>query len=209
MTAFAPPVTLSGAHVRLEPLRTEHHDALVQAVRDGELWQLWYTAIPTPEGMAAEITRRLQLQAQGSMCPFAVINPATGQAVGMTTYMNIDANHRRLEIGSTWYRQSVQRTPLNTEAKRLLLGHAFEQLNCIAVEFRTHFFNQQSRRAIERLGAKLDGILRSHQINPHPMGAGALRDTCVYSIIASEWPNVRAHLDFQLSRARPKESRSC
>ncbi|MBM3397610.1 MAG: GNAT family N-acetyltransferase [Betaproteobacteria bacterium] len=209
MTAFAPPVTLSGAHVRLEPLRTEHHDALVQAVRDGELWQLWYTAIPTPEGMAAEITRRLQLQAQGSMCPFAVIDPATGQAVGMTTYMNIDANHRRLEIGSTWYRQSVQRTPLNTEAKRLLLGHAFEQLNCIAVEFRTHFFNQQSRRAIERLGAKLDGILRSHQINPHPMGAGALRDTCVYSIIASEWPNVRAHLDFQLSRARPKESRSC
>ena len=209
MTAFAPPVTLSGAHVRLEPLQAEHHDALVQAVRDGELWQLWYTAIPTPEGMAAEITRRLQLQAQGSMCPFAVIDPATNQAVGMTTYMNIDATHRRVEIGSTWYRQSMQRTPLNTEAKRMLLTHAFEQLNCIAVEFRTHFFNQQSRRAIERLGAKLDGILRSHQINPHPMGAGALRDTCVDSSIASEWPNVRAHLDFQLSRARPEESRSC
>ena len=202
MTAFAPPVTLTGAHVRLEPLRAEHHEALVQAVRDGELWNHWYTAIPTPQGMAAEITRRLDLQAKGSMCPFAVIDPATNQAVGMTTYMNIDAANRRIEIGSTWYRQSVQRSPLNTEAKRLLLAHAFEQLNCIAVEFRTHFFNQQSRRAIERLGAKLDGVLRSHQINPHPLSAGALRDTCVYSIIASEWPNVNAHLDHQLRRHR-------
>ncbi|WP_396436748.1 GNAT family N-acetyltransferase [Limnohabitans sp.] len=202
MTAFAPPVTLTGAHVRLEPLRAEHHEALVQAVRDGELWNHWYTAIPTPQGMAAEITRRLDLQAKGSMCPFAVIDPATNQAVGMTTYMNIDAANRRIEIGSTWYRQSVQRSPLNTEAKRLLLAHAFEQLNCIAVEFRTHFFNQQSRRAIERLGAKLDGVLRSHQINPHPLGAGALRDTCVYSIIASEWPNVKTHLDYQLARVR-------
>ena len=202
MTAFAPPVTLTGAHVRLEPLRAEHHAALVQAVRDGELWNHWYTAIPTPEGMTAEITRRLDLQAKGSMCPFAVIDPSTNQAVGMTTYMNIDAANRRVEIGSTWYRQSVQRTPLNTEAKRLLLAHAFEQLNCIAVEFRTHFFNQQSRRAIERLGAKLDGVLRSHQINPHTLGAGALRDTCVYSIIASEWPNVRTHLDYQLARLR-------
>jgi RimJ/RimL family protein N-acetyltransferase len=143
------------------------------------------------------------------MCPFAVIDPATGQAVGMTTYMNIDAANRRVEIGSTWYRQSAQRTPLNTEAKRLLLAHAFEQLKCIAVEFRTHFFNQQSRRAIERLGAKLDGVLRSHQINPHPLAVGALRDTCVYSIIASEWPNVRAHLDYQLSRTRTEEPRSC
>jgi RimJ/RimL family protein N-acetyltransferase len=202
MSAFIPPVTLTGTHVRLEPLRAEHHDALVQAVRDGQLWQLWYTTIPTPEGMAAEITRRLDLQANGSMWPFAVIDPATSQAVGMTTYMNIDAANRRLEIGSTWYRQNVQRTPLNTAAKRLLLAHAFEQLNCIAVEFRTHFFNHQSRRAIERLGAKLDGVLRSHQINLHPMGAGALRDTCVYSIIASEWPAVKTHLDHQLTRLR-------
>jgi N-acetyltransferase len=209
MPAFAAPTTLIGAHVRLEPLRAEHHGALAQAVRDGELWNHWYTAIPTPEGMAAEIERRLQLQTQGSMCPFSVIDPATQQAVGMTTYMNIDAANRRVEIGSTWYRQSVQRTPLNTEAKRLLLAHAFEQLSCIAVEFRTHFFNQQSRRAIERLGAKLDGILRSHQINPHPLSAGALRDTCIYSIIASEWPNVRTHLDHQLSRTRTEEPRSC
>ena len=202
MSVFAPPVTLTGQHVRLTPLSAAHHDELVAAVRDGQLWQLWYTAIPTPEGMAAEIQRRLNLQTQGSMCPFAVIEPATGQAVGMTTYMNIDAANRRVEIGSTWYRQSVQRSVLNTEAKRLLLTHAFEQLGCIAVEFRTHFMNHQSRRAIERLGAKLDGVLRSHQINPHPLAAGTLRDTCVYSIIASEWPNVKAHLDYQLARVR-------
>jgi RimJ/RimL family protein N-acetyltransferase len=135
------------------------------------------------------------------MLPFAVLDPS-GRAVGMTTYMNIDATNRRVEIGSTWYRRSVQRTALNTEAKRLLLGHAFDTLHCIAVEFRTHWFNHASRRGIERLGAKLDGVLRSHQINPHPDAHGALRDTCVYSIIASEWPSVRAHLDFQLSRAR-------
>jgi RimJ/RimL family protein N-acetyltransferase len=202
MNPWIAPISLLGQHVQLVPLSHLHHDGLVQSVQDGELWHYWYTAIPTPEGMAAEITRRLDLQAKGSMCPFAVIDPATGQAVGMTTYMNIDAANRRVEIGSTWYRQSVQRSPLNTEAKRLLLAHAFDQLNCIAVEFRTHFFNQQSRRAIERLGAKLDGILRHHQINPHPLGAGALRDTCVYSIIASEWPNVKTHLDYQLARVR-------
>ena len=202
MNAFATPVSLSGQHVHLVPLAHQHHDDLVEAVRDGELWNHWYTAIPTPEAMQAEIARRLDLQAKGSMCPFAVMSPHSGKAVGMTTYMNIDAANRRVEIGSTWYRQSVQRTPLNTEAKRLLLGHAFEQLHCIAVEFRTHFFNQQSRRAIERLGAKLDGVLRSHQINPHPMAPGALRDSCVYSIIASEWPNVQAHLDHQLTRVR-------
>jgi len=202
MTVFAPAVSLQGNHVHLEPLHVTHHDDLVDAVRDGELWNLWYTDIPTAEGMAAEITRRLSLQTQGSMTPFAVVDPASGRAVGMTTYMNIDAANRRVEIGSTWYRRNVQRGPLNTEAKRLLLGHAFETLNCIAVEFRTHFFNQQSRRAIERLGAKLDGILRSHQINQHPLAQGALRDTCVYSILASEWPSVKTHLDYQLQRPR-------
>jgi len=201
MNTWLTPTHLTGQHVALVPLSADHEGDLVEAVRDGELWQLWYTAIPTPEGMAAEIQRRLDLQIKGSMLPFAVIDTASGKAVGMTTYMNIDATNRRLEIGSTWYRLSAQRSPLNTEAKRLLLTHAFEQLNCIAVELRTHYFNQQSRRAIERLGAKLDGVLRSHQINPHPLAAGSLRDTCVYSIIASEWPSVRAHLDFQLSRA--------
>ncbi len=199
--SFTTDVTLTGQHVRLVPLRPEHHNDLVEATCDGELWKLWYTAIPSPEGMAAEIQRRLGLQKAGSMLPFAVLTPQ-GQAVGMTTYMNIDAANRRVEIGSTWYRRSVQRTALNTEAKRLLLAHAFESLNCIAVEFRTHWFNQQSRRGIERLGAKLDGVLRSHQINQHPGAQGALRDTCVYSIVASEWPSVKAHLDFQLQRSR-------
>jgi RimJ/RimL family protein N-acetyltransferase len=202
MSDFVAPVTLQGRHVLLMPLDISHRNDLIEAVQDGELWNHWYTAIPSPEAMQAEIERRLELQAMASMCPFTVIDTVTGKAVGMTTYMNIDAPNRRLEIGSTWYRASVQRTALNTEAKRLLLGHAFEQLQCIAVEFRTHFFNQQSRRAIERLGAKLDGVLRSHQINPHPLAAGALRDTCVYSIIASEWPNVKAHLDHKISRAR-------
>jgi len=202
MTVFAPAVSLQGSHVHLEPLRGTHHDDLVVAVRDGELWNLWYTAVPTAEGMAAEITRRLNLQTQGSMTPFAVMDPATGRAVGMTTYMNIDATNRRVEIGSTWYRRSVQRGALNTEAKRMLLGHAFETLNCIAVEFRTHFFNHASRRAIERLGAKLDGILRNHQINNHPLAQGALRDTCIYSILASEWPSVKTHLDYQLQHPR-------
>jgi RimJ/RimL family protein N-acetyltransferase len=209
MKPWIVPTTLSGQHVALVPLTPAHHDDLVEAVQDGQLWQLWYTAIPQPEGMATEINRRLDLQTRGSMCPFAVIDTASGKAVGMTTYMNIDAVNRRLEIGSTWYRKSVQRGPLNTEAKSLLLTHAFEQLACIAVEFRTHFFNHQSRRAIERLGAKLDGVLRCHQVNPHPMAAGTLRDTCVYSIVATEWPSVKAHLDFQRSRSSFQDVRAC
>ena len=199
------PITFVGLNAKLEPLHPRHHDDLAEAVCDGELWNHWYTHIPTPQGMAAEIDRRLDLQARGSMLPFAVIaqeGNLAGRAVGMTSYMNIDAPNRRLEIGSTWYRRAVQRTALNTECKRLMLCHAFDALGCIAVEFRTHFFDHQSRRGIERLGAKLDGILRSHQINPHAQAAGALRDTCVYSIIASEWPNVKAHLDHQLSKPR-------
>ena len=196
------PVTLTGQYVTLVPLGTAHHDDLVEAVLDGELWRMWYTAIPTPQGVAAEITRRLGLQDQGAMLPFAVIENASGTAVGLTTYMNIDNGNRRVEIGSTWYRRRVQRTALNTECKLLLLQHAFEQLQCIAVEFRTHFFNQQSRAGIERLGAKLDGVLRSHQVNPHPDAKGTLRDTCVYSVTAPEWPTVRAHLNYQLSKPR-------
>ncbi len=191
------PVTLRDAHARLEPLAPAHHDGLVAATRDGELWQLWYTAVPSPDGMAAEITRRLELQARGSMLPFTVFDGA-GRIVGMTTYMNIDATHKRVEIGSTWYSRSAQRSALNTECKRLLLRHAFEALQCIAVEFRTHRLNSQSRRAIERLGAQLDGMLRAHQRD----ASGNLRDTAVYSITAAEWPVVRAHLDWQLAKPR-------
>ena len=189
------PITLTGKHVRLEPLKPEHHDDMVEAVRDGELWKLWYTFIPTPDKVREEISRRLERQANGSMLPFAVVELSTGKAVGMTTYMDIDAANRRVEIGSTWYRARVQRTPLNTECKFLLLRHAFEELNCVAVEFRTHFMNHRSRRAIERLGAKLDGILRNHRFQPD----GTLRDTCVYSIIAGEWPTAKVHLTYQLN----------
>ena len=188
------PVTLSGQHVELKPLQKSHEEGLIAAVNDGNLWELWYTSIPRPEGMAAEIERRLKLQDEGSMLPFTVFDKAKNQIVGMTTYMNVDLKGPRVEIGSTWYARSVQRSPLNTEAKLLLLTHAFEQLNCLAVEFRTHFINQQSRRAIERLGTKLDGILRSHQRMPD----GSLRDTCVYSIVAAEWPTVRHHLRYKL-----------
>jgi N-acetyltransferase len=188
------PVSLRGPHARLEPLSPAHSDGLTEAVKDGELWKLWYTFVPRPDGMRKEIDRRLGLQAAGSMLPFTVFD-AAGQIAGMTTYMNVDTPNRRVEIGSTWYAARVQRSAVNTQCKLLLLTHAFEKLDCIAVEFRTHFFNHQSRRGIERLGAKQDGILRSHQIAPN----GTLRDTVVYSIIAGEWPTVKAHLDYQLN----------
>jgi RimJ/RimL family protein N-acetyltransferase len=192
------PITLRSPRVTLEPLSHEHHDDLAEAVQDGELYKLWYTVIASPENMRAEIDRRLGLQEKGSMLPFAVIDNTARKAVGMTTYMNIDAAQKRVEIGSTWYRKSVQRSDLNTHCKLLLLAHAFDTLGCIAVEFRTHFFNTASRRAIERLGAKLDGILRNHQ----RASDGTLRDTAVYSIIASEWPTVRSHLSWQLEKPR-------
>ena len=193
------PVTLRTARGTLAPLHASHHDALVEAVQDGELWKLWYTRIPAPGQMSAEIDRRLALQVKGSMLPFTIFDNETGRPAGMTTYMNVDAENRRVEIGSTWYRKGVQRTSLNTHCKLALLGHAFDTLGCIAVEFRTHFFNYASRRAIERLGAKLDGILRSHQ----RLADGSLRDTCVYSVIAAEWPSVRNHLTWQLGKNRP------
>jgi RimJ/RimL family protein N-acetyltransferase len=196
MNPFTQPITLAGRYATLEPLSHDHHDELVEATRDGELWRLWYTSVPSPEGMSVEIERRRALQNAGSMLPWTVRNTRTGKAIGMTTYMNIDAIYRRVEIGSTWYAGSAQRTPINTECKLMLLRHAFETLSCIAVEFRTSFFNHASRRAIERLGAKQDGILRSHQVHAD----GSLRDTMVFSIIASEWPAVKEHLQFKLGR---------
>ncbi len=190
------PVTLRGNHVTLAPLSQEYCSGLSEAVVEGELWKLWYTAIPAPDEMADEIDRRLRLQEANSMIPFVVLD-SNSIPVGMTTYMHIDERYRRLEIGSTWYATRVQRSAVNTEAKSLLLQHAFESLGCIAVELRTSFFNQKSRRAIERIGAKQDGILRSHQLHAD----GTLRDTCVYSIIQSEWPTVKTHLQMLLKRA--------
>ncbi|MEM7091294.1 MAG: GNAT family protein [Pseudomonadota bacterium] len=194
---WAKPMTLNGKHGSVVPLDPSHVADLREASADGELHRLWYTTIPAPKDVEQEIERRLSLTKTGSMVAFAILD-ARGTPVGMTTYMNVDHANRRLEIGSTWYRKSVQGGPLNTECKRLLLGHAFDDLSAIAVEFRTHFVNHQSRRAIERLGAKLDGILRSHSIMPN----GTLRDTAVYSITAAEWPMVRAHLDWQMEKPR-------
>lgn len=193
--SWVTPVTLSGECATLSPLSQDHANDLIEAVRDGELWKLWYTTVPQPQDMSKEIDRRFKEQAEKLSLPFVAIDNATGKAIGMTSYLNIDQDNRRLEIGSTWYRRSSQRTSFNTEAKWLLLTHAFETLNCNAVEFRTHFCNQQSRRGIERLGAKLDGILRNHRLMPN----GTLRDTCVYSIIANEWLTIKEHLRWLMS----------
>jgi RimJ/RimL family protein N-acetyltransferase len=197
MSSVNTPILLRGEGVALEPLTHAHHDDLCDATRDGELWKLWYTIVPSPEGMRAEIDRRNTLLQKGTMLPWAVRDLASGKVVGMTTYMNIEAEKPRVEIGSNWYARSVQRTALNTECKLLLLTHAFDTLDCIAVEFRTSFFNFPSRRAIERLGAKSDGILRNHMRMPD----GTLRDTCVYSILPGEWPAVKKNLLFKLGRA--------
>ena len=189
---------LENDHVILKPLEIQHMEALIEAVCDGELWNLWFTHITTPEQMGAEIQRRLNLQTQGKMLPYTVFEKQTAQVLGMTSFMNIEAVHRRVEIGSTWYRQSVQRTHINTACKQLLLSYAFDHLDCIAVEFRTSSFNFKSRAAIERLGAKLDGILRSHQIVKDDI----LRDTHVYSILKHEWPAVRQNLEWMLNKPR-------
>lgn len=198
MSNWVEPITLEGQHVRLVPLSHDHLTDLQEAAADGELHRLWYTSVPSPDKMESEITRRLKLMAHGSMMPFSIIDKTTGLVVGMTTFMNIDSVNKRLEIGSTWYRKSVQRSPLNTECKILMLTHAFDTLNAIAVEFRTHIMNHQSRNAIERLGAKLDGILRQHSVLPN----GTVRDTAVYSIIPNEWPSVKANLQWKMDMPR-------
>jgi len=190
-------LTLRGRHVTLVPLDRAHAEALADASATGSMHELWYTSIPGPKGMLAEIDRRLRLRDVGAMIPFTQLDHH-GTPIGMTSYMNIDHATPRVEIGSTWIAPSAQRGPLNTDAMRLLLGHAFEIWGCLAVEFRTHRLNQQSRRAIERLGAQLDGILRAHMKMPN----GTLRDTAVYSVTAADWPAVRAHLDWQIERPR-------
>jgi RimJ/RimL family protein N-acetyltransferase len=196
MTIWIEPIELHGEHVSLVPLTMEHHAQLREALADGELWNLWYTSIPRPENLAAEIERRLGLQAKGEMVPFAVIDKRTNQAAGMTTYCRLDQANRRLEIGYTWYRQNCQRTALNTECKLMLLRHAFEVLNCASVEFRTSAFNFTSRKAIERLGAKLDGVLRNARI----FANGAIGDGYVYSILNNEWAIVKTNLEYKLQR---------
>lgn len=188
---FAAAPALVGPTVRLEQLDPTHAPGLAEAA--AVLGDLWFTNIPAPDGMEAEIERRLGLQAAGTMAPYTVIDEASGDPVGMTTFMNIDAEHRRMEIGSTWLSPRAQGGRTNPEMKLMMLTRAFDELDCIAVEFRTHAHNLRSRRAIEKLGAKQDGILRSHQLQ-----RGVLRDTVVYSIIAAEWPTVRLGLEQRL-----------
>jgi RimJ/RimL family protein N-acetyltransferase len=194
--AFIEPVTLKGGIATLEPLAAEHESALAKAASDGELWRLWYTSIAAPDRMRDYVATALDMRDRLGAMPFVVRENATGDVVGCTRYFNVDAVNRRLEIGHTWYAKRVQRTGVNTECKLLLLGHAFETLGCIAVEFRTHWFNHASRAAIARLGAKQDGVLRNHQLMPD----GARRDTVVFSIIDGEWPAVKQHLRFKLAR---------
>ena len=195
---FIEPVTLRGRFATLEPLAAEHAPALARAAADGDLWRLWYTSIAPPDRMAEYVAAALDMRERFDAMPFVVRDNATGDVVGCTRFFNVDAKNRRVEIGHTWYAQRAQRTPVNTECKLMLLAHAFDALGCIAVEFRTHWFNQASRAAIARLGAKQDGVLRNHQLAPD----GAKRDTVVFSIIDNEWPAVRAHLRFQLDRPR-------
>ena len=194
---FIEPVVLAGRHATLEPLAREHEAGIARAAADGELWSLWYTSVPAPDKTAAWLDIALDMRERLGAMPFVVRSAARGgEIVGSTRYFNVDAANRRLEIGHTWYSTSAQRSAINTECKLLLLAHAFESLGCIAVEFRTHWFNHRSRQAIARLGAKQDGVLRNHQRMPD----GSYRDTVVFSIIESEWPAVKTHLQWLLER---------
>lgn len=198
MSKFVEPVTLTGTHAMLEPLAREHEPAIREAAADGELWKLWYTSVPAPDTTSAWLDIALDMRERLGAMPFVVRDKVRGDIVGSTRYFNVDAANRRLEIGHTWYARRAQRTAINTECKLLLLTHAFETLQCIAVEFRTHWFNYRSREAILRLGAKQDGVLRNHQVLPD----GSRRDTVVFSIIDGEWPAVKRHLRYQLERPR-------
>lgn len=203
MNAFAP-LTLTGQYVTLEPLSQDHHNDLVAAASDGELWNLWYTTVPRPEDMAADIQRRLDAHDAGTEMSFTtrLNDPATGEpgkVIGLTSYYAIDMAVPRLAVGATWNAASAQGTGTNPDSKMLLLSHAFDVLGCEVVEFHTHWMNTQSREAIARLGAKQDGILRAHR----RLANGTLRDTVVFSILASEWPQVRSGLEFRLAKNRP------
>ncbi|WP_396903163.1 GNAT family N-acetyltransferase [Mycolicibacterium sp.] len=196
MTEFVTPVEMTGQRwVRLEPLSPAHIPEIDDVAADGELGSFWYTAPPRP-GAAAEWVRHLLALRDADHGVSFVVRTLDGRLVGSTSYLNADGPNRRLEIGHTWYVSDVRRTGVNAETKLLMLGHAFDELGCIAVELRTHFFNFASRAAIERLGAKLDGVLRSHQL----LSDGSRRDTVVYSILDIEWPAVRSNLKFRLDR---------
>lgn len=190
------PTTLQGKYATLVPLSKEHAPALVEAAQDGELWKIWYASVPSPEEMVSDVERRLTWHQEGKMLPFTVIDNKTEQPIGMTSFWRVDLRNRRCDLGWTWYRKSAQRTVVNTECKLLLLTHAFEKLDGIAVILKANQFNLESRKAIERLGAKLDGVLRNFKIMPN----GMICDFYEYSIIASEWPRVKKHLEYKLNQ---------
>lgn len=198
MEQWIKPVTLEGEHVVLEPLCADHAEDLAEATADGELWRLWYTTVPAPATVADYIDTALQGRAQGDM-PFAVRHRSSGKVIGSTRFFRVDAVNGRLELGHTWYARRFQRSAVNSECKLLLLGHAFETLNAIAVELRTHWHNRASRTAIARLGAKQDGVLRHHTRSAD----GVYRDTVVFSILEQEWPAVRQNLRYRLARSSP------
>jgi RimJ/RimL family protein N-acetyltransferase len=196
MSGFVEPVTLTGQRwVALEPLAREHIPEIASVSADGELGRLWFTHAPKAEAAGQWVDARLASQKPDEGLTF-VVRSLDGTLIGSSSYLNVDAPNRRLEIGATWYVSSARRSGVNSETKLLMLGHAFDELGCVAVEFRTHFFNFTSRAAIERLGAKLDGVLRSHQVLPD----GSRRDTVVYSILDIEWPAVRNNLRYRLDR---------
>lgn len=190
------PVTLEGHSVRLEPLSVDHEAGLAAAAADGQLWKLWYTSVPEPAGTRGYIDAALEGQQAGHMLPWAVRDLATHTIAGSTRYHDIVPTADRVEIGYTWYAQRCQRTRINTACKLLLLTHAFDTLNCAVVGLRTDNFNFASQRAIEALGAKKDGVIRHH----HPRRDGTVRDTVIYSILATEWPDVKRHLELRLAR---------
>lgn len=190
------PATLERHGIRLEPIAEHHRDGLVAALTDGRLWEIWFTAIPSPETVDAYIADALAGQRAGLMLPWVVTDAATGAIIGSTRYHDIVSAIDRVEIGYTWYAHSRQRTHVNTTCKLLLLGYAFDTLGCQVVGLRTDGFNFRSQRAIEALGAKKDGVLRHHGIRKD----GSARDSVMYSILASEWPDVRRHLEFRLQR---------
>ena len=193
------PAVLERDGIRLEPLSYDHRDGLADAAADGELWQLWYTSVPDPASTQTYIADALKGQDAGHMLPWAVRDLATNTIVGSTRYHDIVAAIDRVEIGYTWYAQRCQRTNVNTTCKLLLLEHAFEKLGCAVVGLRTDNFNFRSQKAIEALGAKKDGVLRHHQARRD----GTVRDSVLYSILKSEWPDVRRHLELRLARHSP------
>ncbi|MGR3807347.1 GNAT family N-acetyltransferase [Pasteurella testudinis] len=186
---------MEGNSIDLIPLDIKYLDELIEAVEDGEIYNLWYARVPSPQMMKLEIIRRLELLEKGEMMPFVVIDKL-GNILGMTAYQTLDRDNRRVEIGYTWYRKSVQGSHVNIEAKYLLLSYAFEKMNVIAVGFRTNYFNFRSRKAIEKIGAKFEGVWRNHMI----LNDGTIRDTCYYSIIISEWNTVKKHLNYLMNK---------